>query len=75
MPDLFFYDMPRPLPGEFSAIPVYHNNIWKVPGFARVVETGASFFSIETTDPKARDLFKSQHELSALVDVGYCRST
>ena len=58
---------------SFQPIPVYHNNIWEVPGFARVVETGSSFFQlIETTDPEKLVTFSS-HSMSfqALVEVGY----
>ncbi len=58
---------------SFQPIPVFHNNIWEVPGFARVVETGSSFFQlIETTDPERLVTFSS-HSMSfkALVDVGY----
>ena len=38
---------------SFQPIPVYHNNIWQVPGFARVMDIGSSFFQlIEATDPE-----------------------
>jgi hypothetical protein len=58
---------------SFQPIPVYHNNIWKVPGFARVIESGSSFFQlIEATHPEKLVTFSS-HSMSfkALVDVGY----
>ena len=58
---------------SFQPIPVYHNNIWEVPGFARVIETGSSFFQlVETTNPEKLVTFSS-HSMSfrALVDVGY----
>lgn len=58
---------------SFQPIPVFHNNIWEVPGFARVVETGSSFFQlVETTDPEKLVTFSS-HGMSfqALVEVGY----
>jgi cellulose synthase/poly-beta-1,6-N-acetylglucosamine synthase-like glycosyltransferase len=58
---------------SFQPIPVFHNNIWQVPGFARVIETGSSFFQlIETTDPEKLVTFSS-HSMSfkALVEVGY----
>lgn len=58
---------------SFQPVPVFHNNIWEVPGFARVIETGSSFFQlIETTDPERLVTFSS-HSMSfkALVDVGY----
>ncbi len=58
---------------SFQPIPVYHNNIWQVPGFARVIETGSSFFQlIEATNPEKLVTFSS-HSMSfkALVEVGY----
>jgi len=58
---------------SFQPIPVYYNNIWEVPGFARVVEIGSSFFQlVETTDPEKLVTFSS-HSMSfqALVEVGY----
>ncbi len=58
---------------SFQPIPMFHNNIWDVPGFARVIETGSSFFQlIETTDPERLVTFSS-HSMSfkALVEVGY----
>jgi len=58
---------------SFQPIPVYNNNIWEVPGFARVLETGSSFFQlIESTNPEKLVTFSS-HSMSfkALVEVGY----
>ena len=68
-----FMNCPDRQRASFQPIPVFHNNIWEVPGFARVVETGSSFFQlIETTDPERLVTFSS-HSMSfkALVDVGY----
>lgn len=68
-----FMNCPNRQRASFQPIPVFHNNIWEVPGFARVVETGSSFFQlIETTDPERLVTFSS-HSMSfkALVDVGY----
>lgn len=58
---------------SFQPIPVYHNNIWEVPGFARVLDIGSSFMQlIEATNPEKLVTFSS-HSMSftALVDVGY----
>lgn len=58
---------------SFQPIPVYHNNIWDAPGFARIIDIGTSFFQlIESTNPKKLVTFSS-HSMSfkALVDVGY----
>ena len=58
---------------SFQPIPVYHNNIWDVPGFARVLDVGSSFFQlIEATNPEQLVTFSS-HSMSfqALVEIGY----
>ncbi len=68
-----FMVCPQRQRASFQPIPVYHNNIWHVPGFARVVETGSSFFQlIEATNPEKLVTFSS-HSMSfkALVDVDY----
>lgn len=72
---LSYHFMVRPdrLRTSFQPIPVYHNNIWHVPGFARVVEMGSSFHQlIEATNPEKLVTFSS-HSMSfkALVDVDY----
>lgn len=58
---------------SFQPIPVYHNNIWQVPCFARVIETGSSFFQlIEATNPEKLVTFSSHSmSLKALVEVDY----
>ncbi len=58
---------------SFQPVPVYNNNIWQVPGFARVLETGSSFFQlIEATNPEKLVTFSS-HSMSfkALVECDY----
>ena len=69
----YFMITPQRLQASFQPVPVYHNNIWEVPGFARVIEAGSSFFQlIEATNPEKLVTFSS-HSMSfkALVDVGY----
>jgi hypothetical protein len=69
----YFMVTPQRLRSSFQPIPVYHNNIWDVPGFARVMETGSSFFQlIEATNPERLVTFSS-HSMSfkALVEVDY----
>jgi len=68
-----FMVCPKRTRASFQPVPVYYNNIWDVPGFARVLETGSSFFQlIEATNPEKLVTFSS-HSISfrALVDVGY----
>lgn len=68
-----FLTCPERTRASFQPIPVYHNNLWEVPAFARVLDIGASFFQlIEATNPEKLVTFSS-HSMSfkALVDVGY----
>ena len=68
-----FMVCPERTRASFQPIPVYHNNIWEVPGFARVLDVGSSFFQlVEATNPEKLVTFSS-HSMSfqALVDVGY----
>ena len=61
------------LRASYQPVPVYYNNFWEVPGFARVMDIGTSFFQlIETTNPQKLVTFSS-HSMSfkALVEVGY----
>lgn len=61
------------LRSSYQPIPVYHNNIWEAPGFARIIDIGTSFFQlIEATNPTKLVTFSS-HSMSfkALLDVGY----
>jgi hypothetical protein len=58
---------------SFQPIPVYFNNIWDVPVFARLLDVGTSLFQIvEATDPRKLITFSS-HSMSfqALVEIGY----
>jgi len=58
---------------SFQPIPVYHNNIWEVPAFARIMETGSSFYQlIESANPDHLVTFSS-HSMSfhTLVQAGY----
>lgn len=58
---------------SYQPIPVYHNNIWNVPGFARVLSIGSSFFQlIEATNPEQLVTFSSHSmSLKALMEVDY----
>jgi len=58
---------------SYQPIPVYYNNLWDVPSFARIIDIGASFFQlVESTNAEKLVTFSS-HSMSfkALVDVGY----
>ena len=69
----YFLINPNRLRSSYQPVPVYHNNIWEAPGFARIIDIGTSFFQlIEATNPSKLVTFSS-HSMSfkALWDVGY----
>ncbi len=69
----YFMINPNRSNSSYQPIPVYHNNIWEVPGFARIIDIGTSFFQlIEATNPSKLVTFSS-HSMSfaTLRDVGY----
>ena len=69
----YFMVTPNRIKASFQPIPVYFNNIWDAPSFARIIDIGISFFQlIEATDPKKLITFSS-HSMSfkALSDIGY----
>jgi hypothetical protein len=58
---------------SYQPIPLYQNNLWQAPGFARVLDVGSSFFQlVEATNPEKLVTFSS-HSMSfkALVDIDY----
>lgn len=68
-----FLTTPERLQTSYQPVPVYYNNIWDAPSFARIIDIGASFFQlIEATNPDKLVTFSS-HSMSfkALVDIGY----
>ena len=69
----YYLVTPQRTRASFQPIPVYHNNIWEAPSFARMLDIGSSFFQlIEATNPEKLVTFSS-HSMSfkALVDIGY----
>ena len=68
-----FIVMPDRTRISYQPIPVYHNNIWDAPGFARIIDIGTSFFQlVEATNPSKLVTFSSHSmSLKALVEVGY----
>lgn len=68
-----FLASPQRTRASFQPIPMYYNNIWDVPAFARVLDVGSSFFQlIEATNPEKLVTFSS-HSMSfkALKEAGY----
>ena len=68
-----FLVCPNRLRASFQPIPVYNNNIWQAPAFARLLAVAATFFRLaEATGFDTSPTFSS-HSISfkALVDVGF----
>ncbi len=69
----YFMITPDRIRASFQPIPVYHNNVWDVPCFARIIDIGISFFQfVEATDPRTLVTFSS-HSMSfkALSEIDY----
>jgi hypothetical protein len=69
----YFMITPERLKASFQPIPLYFNNIWDVPAFARIIDVGISFAQfVEVTDVRKLVTFSS-HSMSfkALSDIGY----
>ncbi len=68
-----FLICPQRTRASFQPIPLYQNNFWEAPGFARILDVGSSFFQlVEATYPERLVTFSS-HSMSfkALADIGY----
>lgn len=68
-----FLTTPNPLRSSYQPVPLYVNNIWTAPLFARVVAFSATFWhTIKQERPDSATTFSS-HSMSwrALEDVGY----
>jgi len=69
----YFMITPNRVRSSFQPIPVYFNNIWDAPGFARIIDIGTSFFQlVEATNPKKLITFSSHStSFKALADIDY----
>lgn len=69
----YFLVSPDRYNASFQPIPVYHNNIWEAPGFARVLEMGSSFFQLTEATNSEKLVTFSSHSMSfkALVEIGF----
>jgi len=63
----------KPLHSSFQPIPLFTNNIWEAPAFARVFAFSTTFWQmIQQARPERLVTFSSQSiSFSALVDVGF----
>jgi len=64
---------PRPLHSSFQPIPIFTNNIWEAPAFARVFAFSTTFWQmIQQARPEQLVTFSSQSiSFKALVDVDF----
>lgn len=68
-----FLSNPRPHQASYQPIPVYNNNIWTAPSFARVVEMSGSFSQMIESMRLEKFVTFSSHSMSfkTLVDIDY----
>jgi hypothetical protein len=68
-----FLNNPKRYQTSFQPLPIYSNNIYRVPAFARVIEMGSSFWQLIESMRFEKFITFSSHSMSfkTLVDVGY----
>ncbi|MCX5706695.1 MAG: glycosyltransferase family 2 protein, partial [Candidatus Omnitrophica bacterium] len=68
-----FLSSDKPHQASYQPIPVYNNNIWQAPSFARLVEISSSFCQMIESMRLEKFVTFSSHSMSfkTLVDIGY----
>ena len=68
-----FLSNPKPHQASYQPMPVYNNNIWYAPSFARLVELSASFNQLIESVRLEKFVTFSSHSMSfkTLVDIDY----
>lgn len=68
-----FAESPKPHQSSYQPMPVYNNNIWQAPSFARLVEISSSFCQMIEGMRLEKFVTFSSHSMSfkTLVDIGY----
>ncbi len=68
-----FMTTPHPHQASYQPMPVYNNNIWYAPSFARLVELSSSFCQLIESMRLEKFVTFSSHSMSfkTLVDIGY----
>lgn len=68
-----FLTVPRPHRASYQPIPIYHNNIWQAPFFARIAASSNTFWQMMQQIRAEKLATYSSHSMSwkALVDVGF----
>lgn len=69
----YFLTSPKPHQASYQPIPVYNNNIWYAPSFARLVELSASFCQMIESMRLEKFVTFSSHSMSfkTLVKIDY----
>lgn len=72
-----FLTVENPYRMSFQPIPVYHNNVWQAPFFARVAAASNTFWQMMQQLREEKLATYSSHSMSwqALVDVGFWSKT
>jgi len=68
-----FMTAEAPLKSSFQPVPIFNNNIWEAPSFARVVAMSSTFWEMIQQERPERLATFSSHSVSfqALYEVGY----
>lgn len=68
-----FLTVERPYRASFQPIPVYHNNIWEAPFFARVAASSNTFWQMMQQIREEKLATYSSHSMSwrALTEIGF----
>lgn len=68
-----FMTCEHPLKSSFQPVPVFNNNIWDAPAFARVVAMSSTFWEMVQQERPERLATFSSHSVSfrALYEIGY----
>jgi hypothetical protein len=68
-----FLTVPNPHRASYQPIPVYHNNVWQAPFFARVASSSNTFWQMmQQVRPEKLSTYSS-HSMTwkALIDIGF----
>jgi cellulose synthase/poly-beta-1,6-N-acetylglucosamine synthase-like glycosyltransferase len=68
-----FLTVPNPYRASYQPIPVYHNNIWQAPFFARIAASSNTFWQMMQQIRQEKLATYSSHSMTwrALVDIGF----
>lgn len=72
-----FLTVEKPYRASYQPVPVYHNNVWQAPFFARVAASSNTFWQMMQQIRQEKLATYSSHSMTwrALVDVGFWSKT